>query len=465
MSENMSEKTNDKLKEKQPLSWWRRILLGLVLTAIGLLTVSIAVSYLMGKQLSAEIVKISQAGEPLTFSDLEADIIQSSTAEDAARYYTEALLNARPEELANLRRANTLYRNNITSLPAEQLPDELREKVTQSLVDFQPVLEKLEKGAGIPLSRFDIGIVYGIKAFRTRSLHLQAAAILLSLRTLDLILRGEDDAAVNSAVSMLRIMRIFDSHPTMALSTVKTILVGFACEDICLLLEHGRPSEESLAKLQQVLAETIPANALERMFLAERVYQIEIARNLIPENITSRLLQGKVPDLPERLSLPTIFWSRLRIRRKAARYLRDMAQLITAARRPWPEPLDAIVGNAVKSGKKPSKLTSSSAVLVRLTTQTLTVVRCTILAIAIERYRRSHGELPGSLDEVFPTYINSIPLDPFTGKKLLYSHDEETYAVYSTGVNRQDDGGSIKPKADKKRPQDWGLRIHFREPR
>lgn len=465
MSENMSEKTNDKLKEKQPLPWWRRILLGLVLTAIGLLTVSIVVSYLMGKQLSAEIVKISQAGEPLTFSDLEADIIQSSTAEDAARYYVEALLNARPEELANLRRANTLYRNNITSLPVGELPDELREKVTQSLMDFQPVLEKLDKGAGIPLSRFNIGIVYGIKAFRTRLLRLQAATFLLSLRTLDLLLRGEDDAAVNSAVSMLRIMRIFDSHPTMVLSTVKAILVGLACEDICLLLEHGHPSEESLAKLQQVLAETIPANALERMFLAERVYQIELARNLIPENTTSRLLRGKVPDLPERLSLPATFWARLRIRRKAARYLRDMAQLITAARRPWPEPWDAIVGNAVKSGKKSSRLTSSSAVSVRLTAQTLTVVRCTILAIVIERYRRSHGELPSSLDEAFPTYINSIPLDPLTGKKLLYSHDEETYAVYSVGINRQDDGGSIKPKADEKRPQDWGLRIHFREPR
>ncbi len=464
MSENMSEKTNGKLKEKQPLPRWRRILLGLILTAIGLLTVFIVVSYLAGKQLSAEIVKISQAGEPLTFSDLEADIIQGSTAEDAARYYIEALLNVRPEELTNLKRANTSYRNNITSLPASQLPDDLRKEVTESLERFQPVLEKLDKGAGIPLSRFDIGIIHGIKAFRTRALHLQTAVLLLSLRTLDLILRGEDDAAVNSVVSTLRITRLFDSHPTMVLSTVKAMFVDLACEDIYLLLEHGRPSEKSLAKLQKVLSETIPANALERMFLAERVYQIKIARDLIPENITSRLLQDKVPDLPERLPVPAAFGRRLRIRRKAVRYFRDMTELITAARRPWPGPWDAIIGNALKSEKKLSKLISNSVVLVRLTAQNLTVVRYTILAIVLERYRRSHGELPSSLDEVFPTYINSIPLDPFTGKKLLYSHDEETYVVYSTGINRQDDGGSIKPKADEKRPQDRGLRIHLREP-
>lgn len=464
MSENMSEKTNDKLKKKQPLPWWRRILLVLVLTAIGLLTAFIVVSYLMGKQLSAEIVKISQAGEPLTFSDLEADIIQSSTAEDAARYYTEALLNVRPEELINLRRANTLYRNNIISLPTEQFPDDLRKKVTESLEHFQPVLEKLDKGAGIPLSRFDIGIIYGIKAFRARMPRLQTAIFLLSLRTLDSILRGEDDAAANSAVSMLRMIRIFDFHPTMVLHAVKAGFVALACEDIRLLLERGHPSEESLAKLQKVLSETIPANALERTLLAERVYQTEMARNLIPENITSRLLQDKVPDLPERLPVPATFWIRLRLRQKAVRYFRDMTRLITAARRPWPEPWDAIIGNAVKSGKKPSRLLSSSAMSVRLTAQTLTAMRCTILAIVIERYRRSHGELPGSLDEVLPAYISSIPLDPFTGKKLLYSHDEETYVVYSVGINRQDDGGSIKPKADEKRPQDWGIRIHFRKP-
>ena len=460
----MSEKTNDKLKEKQPLPWWRRILLVLVLTVIGLLTVSIAVSYLMGKQLSAEIVKISQAGEPLTFSDLEADIIQSSTAEDAARYYVEALLNARPGELANLKRANTSYRNNITSLPAGEFPDELREEVTQNLERSQPVLENLDKGAGIPLSRFNIGIVYGIKAFRTRLLRLQTASFLLSLRTLDLIRRGEGDTAVDSIISMLKMTRTLDFHPTFVLHTSKISFVLFACEDIGLLLEHSYPSEKSLAKLQKVLLEIIPANALERMFLVERVYQIEIARDLIPENITtSRLLQGKVPDLPERLSLPAAFLVRLRIRQKVVRYLRDMAQIITAARRPWPEPWDAIVDNALKAEEKPSRLISSSAASVRLTTQALVAVRCTILAIVIERYRRSHGELPSSLDEVLPTYINSIPLDPFTGKKLLYSHDEETYVVYSTGINRQDDGGSIKSKADEKRPLDLGLRIRFRE--
>ena len=274
---------------------------------------------------------------------------------------------------------------------------------------------------------------------------------------------GEDDAAVNSAISMLKMVRIFDTHPVMVLHGAKLAFVGLACNDIILLLGYGRHSEKSLAELQQVLSETIASNALERMFFAERVYQTEIGRNLIPEHIASRFLQDKVPDLPERLSLPASRWARLRLRQASVRYFHDMAQSITASRRPWPEPLDAMVYDVPASKEKPSNVLSSSTAFIRLTGKILALVRCTILAVAIERYRLSRGELPGSSNDLSPPYIDSIPLDPFTGKKLLYKRDGETYLVYSVGINRRDDDGSIMPSADGESAQDLGFRIRFRE--
>ena len=455
---------SETLKKKQPLPWWRRILLGLVLIAMALLAAFMLISYLAERQLGAEIVRISQAGEPITFLDLQAELEPSSTGEDASAYYAEALRSIRPDDLENLMRVNIFYRRNMLSLPASQFPGDVREEITQNLANFQPVLEKFDKGANLPLCRFDIGIEQGMQVYQTRLRHVRTAVALLSLRTSHLVLHGEDDAAVNSVISILKMIRIFDPHPTMALHGAKIASVGLACEDICLILELARPSEKSLAKLQKILSETIPANVLERMFFAERVYRIETARNLIPENIVLRFLQDKAPDLPERLPLPASRRGRLLVRHKSAQYLREMAQLIAAARRPWPEPLDIIVGNGNESTEKSSGLISSAAVFVRFTGETLASVRCTILAIAIERYRRSHGELPGSLDELFPIYIDSMPLDPFTGKKLLYSCDGETYVVYSVGINRQDDNGSIIPEADQKSPQDRGLRIRFHKP-
>jgi hypothetical protein len=425
-----------------------------------LLAVVILASYIVGRRLGAEVVKISEAGEPLTFPDLaKANSPESTDQEDTARYYVEALMNISPAGLPNLKRVNTFYRQNISSLPTNQLPNDLRDSVTQNLAVSEPIFEKFDKGATFALSSFDIGIRQGIEVCKTRLKLVETANLLLSLRTLDLILRGEDDAAASSAISMLKMMRIFDSHPTLVLHTIKTGLVGLACEDIHLLLERGRPSDESLVKLEEALLEVTATNALEKVFLAERVYQTEIGRNLIPQDIALRFLQSEVPNLPERISLPGSFGGRLRLRQKARRYFRDMAQLITTSRQPWPGPFDMIGGDTSEPTKKRSRLMTSAVNVTRLTAGLLTAVRCTTLAVSIKRYRSGTGEFPGSLDDLAPTYINPIPLDPFTGKNLLYNREEESYVIYSAGANRADDAGSIRPKADEKIPLDLGLRI------
>lgn len=460
---------DETVRERPLLPHWRRILFWLVMAAMVLLAGVMLASWVVGKQLGAEIVKISEAGEPLTFSDVaKTNSAQSPIDEDAARYYVEALTGIGPASLPNLKRIHSFYRQNVTALPANQFPADLRESVSQNLAAVEAMFEKLDKGASEPLARFDIGIREGIQAAGTHIQRANTVVLLMSLRTMDLILQGRDDAAANSAISLLKLMRIFDSHPTMVVHTIKAQFVGLACEDVRLLLERGSASAESLTKLEEALLEVVPTNALERVFLAERVYQTEIGRNLIPENIASRLLQEQVPDLPERIRMPgsflvRSFMVRLRLRQKARRYFRDMTHIIAASRHPWPGPLDEIFDKMFKSAKKPGKLKSSMAMLTRLTAEVFVAVRCTRLAVTIERYRARHGEgeLPATLGDLAPTYIESVPLDPFTGQQLLYSYDEESYMVYSTGTNRVDDGGSIRPKEDEKAPLDRGLRIRM----
>jgi len=453
---------DETVRERPLLPHWRRILFWLVVVAMVLLAGVMLASWVVGKQLGAEIVKISEAGEPLTFPDVaKANSAQSPIDEDATRHYYEALTGIGPASLPNLKRVHSFYRQNMTALPANQFPADLRESVSQNLAAVEAIFEKLDKGASEPLARFDIGIREGIQAAGTHIQRANTVVLLMSLRTMDLILQGRDDAAANSAVSLLKLIRIFDSHPTMVMHTIKAQFVGLVCEDVRLLLERGSASDELLTKLEEALLEVVPTNALERVFLAERVYQTEIGKNLIPENVASRLLQEQVLDIPERIRLPGSFMGRLRLRQKACRYFCDMAQIIAASRRSWPEPLDEI--KVPEATKKPDKLASSAAMLTRLTAEVFVAVRCTRLAVVIERYRASHGEgeLPATLGDLAPTYIESVPLDPFTGGQLLYSHDEESYMVYSTGTNRVDDGGSIRPKEGEKVPLDRGLRIRM----
>jgi hypothetical protein len=75
--------------------------------------------------------------------------------------------------------------------------------------------------------------------------------------------------------------------------------------------------------------------------------------------------------------------------------------------------------------------------------------RCSQIAVAIERYRRAHGEaLPAALADLVPSYLTEIPEDPITGKPLLYRAASDAYMVYSLGPDGKDDGGNLRRQAD-----------------
>ena len=82
-------------------------------------------------------------------------------------------------------------------------------------------------------------------------------------------------------------------------------------------------------------------------------------------------------------------------------------------------------------------------------------LRVAAAALAIERFRLAHADaLPGSLQELVPTYCQSVPSDPFDGKPLRYKTHGASYAVYSIGSDGQDDGGVNWDSNYTKVPQD-----------
>lgn len=64
------------------------------------------------------------------------------------------------------------------------------------------------------------------------------------------------------------------------------------------------------------------------------------------------------------------------------------------------------------------------------------------LALTIERYRNDIGELPSSLNELVPEYLDSVPLDPFDGEAVRYKRLDKGYVVYSVGDDKKDDGAN-----------------------
>jgi hypothetical protein len=450
--------TVQKREKNQAISLWRKVLLVFVIVSMSFVAGIMLLSYLNGKRLGWEIIRINKIGEPSLFTNLRPKPASPGT-EDAADCYVDAMWQIQPGELPELMKVNTFFRVNMAVLPPDKFPADSRKTVTQILSRTEALLAKFDKGAELELTGFDIGILHGHQICKSRLDSTQAAFFLLSLRTLNAVSTADAVKAGKSIESTLKLMRVFDSQPTMLVQVSKMICVRLVCSDVLLFLERCRPSEQQLSKLQALLEDTFPSNSLEASLLAERVYQLEIARNLIPADIASKYLTADAPAMPERLELPRLIWPRMRMRAGAVKYMRNMAWYIEAARRPWPVSLDKIIDANSAVARRSGKLTSALIPFSRLTTETLAVIQSTTAAVAIERYRLQNGSLPDSLDALCPQFIKSIPLDPYTGNPLLYVREGDSFTVYSTGSNRVDDKGMITPKQDKASVLDSGIRV------
>jgi len=67
--------------------------------------------------------------------------------------------------------------------------------------------------------------------------------------------------------------------------------------------------------------------------------------------------------------------------------------------------------------------------------------RATALALALHGYAAQRGALPERLDELCPSYLPTLPLDPFAGKPFLYGKTGDAAEVRSTGPDLDDDEG------------------------
>jgi hypothetical protein len=71
----------------------------------------------------------------------------------------------------------------------------------------------------------------------------------------------------------------------------------------------------------------------------------------------------------------------------------------------------------------------------------LLYVDAALTALAISEYQRDHGGPPPNLEALVPEYMPRLPIDQFTGQPLRYRITVEGPMLYSTGVDRDDDGG------------------------
>jgi hypothetical protein len=67
-----------------------------------------------------------------------------------------------------------------------------------------------------------------------------------------------------------------------------------------------------------------------------------------------------------------------------------------------------------------------------------------LTVLALLRYEKEKGKYPVNLNELVEKgYLESIPIDPFSGKPFVYKNTGDDFILYSVGEDFKDDGGEV----------------------
>jgi hypothetical protein len=70
-------------------------------------------------------------------------------------------------------------------------------------------------------------------------------------------------------------------------------------------------------------------------------------------------------------------------------------------------------------------------------------VRALMALVAAERYRMKNKAWPDKLEQLKPTFLAEVPLDPFDGKPMRYRKLADGVVAYSVGQDGKDGGGNV----------------------
>jgi hypothetical protein len=279
-------------------------------------------------------------------------------------------------------------------------------------------------------------------------------AELSTLRTELWAYQGKGDKAVESAITALRMRRIFEPRPILIAYLMRLAITSLPVSEVPLILRYGNPSAQGLEPFSRAVIEMEESYSMTRVYMGERAYELAFWREFRPASPYVSLLCGTFSHEEDSRLIQSVpyrwwgWWIEPLARTWLVSLLRTHSRMIEAASKPWAEMPDAMKKVAEESkspflytnivGTNPAASGEDTSLLVA---STLARTRCAYVAVMIERYERAKHKLPDGLADVEAQFGVKMPSDPFTGNSLIYRKKDRGYVVYSVGQDKKDDGG------------------------
>jgi hypothetical protein len=354
--------------------------------------------------------------------------------------------------------------------PNRRLSPDLSASIRGVLRPIEPILERARQLESFPGGRYPLK--YERITFETllpNAQNSRTVVRLLQLDVADLAERGDIDGALASSRAILGAARSLGDEPFLVSQLVREALEAVAIEGIERAMALGEAGDGSLAATRDALAVEDEAPLLIDTLRGERAAYVDICEKLATNVIDIKELSGEKPAARPPAGNREIPFYRdsqalglLLLTREveiAKRPLHDQMALWDAFERDLKLPTDRIrrARYAVVYLMIPGTRACADAYI-----RTRALLRCSELAIGLERLRKRNGRWPKPGESLAQILPDGPPIDPFSGKPLRWTETPEGLVVYSVGFDRKDDGGNIDNKKNVRRVAgtDLGVRLY-----
>ena len=301
----------------------------------------------------------------------------------------------------------------------------------------------------------------------------------LSVRAMLRVAGGDVDGALDDALTCHRLARLLGRASTFNDIMIAMSLDGYASSVENRIAEYGKVSSAQNARLQRELERLTPLSIREAAGSGDRIFWLgaicemkgdprnKIVDTLAPfPELMLRSTFSDVKSLSQLAVNPDVDWNVVLRRTNAYFGLLSMAFAEPTYREQraslskiekWVASLPGLAGAKEETPGNPSNVDHSEAVADSLVKNLNSAMQNipekearheTWLAAGrtcmdLAAYRSDHdGNYPAKLAELVPTYLASVPADPYENDQPIhYRRESKGFLIYSVGPNGKDDEG------------------------
>jgi hypothetical protein len=350
--------------------------------------------------------------------------------------------------------------------PAKRLSAADFARLEAELKALEPALEAARRLAWFPDGRFPL--VYARNPIGTLLPHLQEVRRTTELLALDALRHaqaGHGMEAMHSCRAAFHSARTLGDEPFLTSQMVRITCVSMACEAAECTLAQGEPDPKELDELRRLLKQEENHPGLTLALRGDRAL-IHRGFEVLESGELSWSAMNREFNVKESFQDRYLPWIAVNdIRTKHPHFLSLISRQIEVASLPVHE--QAAAARRLDGEAKSVELNSWLKHLLEQDPHKLfdinlrhhSRLRCLLMIVAAERYRRAHGHWPAALGELAPEFVGAVPLDPYDGEPLRYRRLPDGVVVYSVGPDGSDDGGNLDRDNPMGKGRDLGCRL------